>query len=157
MICVCISTRCTLWKLLHLSPLFTAYPEFDTFIPLSSSNGYIVFHVTLCIPARIAEKTISVVFRQSSPPLSSLPLLFSPSPVILYPSPGPRRSFAARARRGTTNDDDHEFREPMWIGVVLSHIGRRFPTLRQYGQVPRQSFCAYLHPVASQRYTYVDR
>lgn len=86
----------------------------------------------------------SCVFRQKSCSPPSLSLSFSPSPVV----PSRRRfrqSFAIRW--GATND--HEFREATRIGVVPSHIGRRFPTLRQYDQVPRQSFCAYLHPVAS--------
>jgi len=68
--CVCISAQCTLsWKLPHLSLLFTAYLEFDTFIPLSSSNGYIVFHVTLYIPARTVEKNY----------IGRVPPKFSPS------------------------------------------------------------------------------
>lgn len=53
---VCISIERTLPKVTPLVTLFTTYLEFDTFIPLSSSNGYIVFHATLCIPAGIAKK-----------------------------------------------------------------------------------------------------
>jgi len=45
-----------------------------------------------------------------------------------------RRSFATR--RGATNSGSHEFRDATRIGVEPLHIGRRFPTLRQYGQVP---------------------
>lgn len=97
----------------------------------SSSSGYVVFHATPCIP-RIPQKN----YIGRVPPKFS-----SPFPVFPHPSSGPplassrrRRSFAAR--RGATNSVSHEFREATRIGVDPLHIGRRFPTLRQYGQVP---------------------
>jgi len=95
----------------------------------SSSNGYVVFHASPCIP-RIPQKKL---YR--SPRRSFLPHFLSfhirrRDHRLLRAE----RSFAAR--RGATNSVSHEFRKATRIGVEPLHIGRRFPTLRQYGQVP---------------------
>lgn len=99
-------------------------------IPPSSSSGYVVFHATSCIP-RIPQKNyIGRVPPKFSPPISRLSASVAGTAGLLRA----RRSFAAR--RGAANNVSHEFREATRIGVEPLHIGRRFPTLRQYGQVP---------------------
>lgn len=77
------------------------------------------------------KQTISVVSRRS----------FLPHFLSSRIRRRDRRLLSAReevSRQGEEqpNSVSHEFREATRIGVEPLHIGRRFPTLRQYGQVP---------------------
>lgn len=98
------------------------------FVLPSSSNGYVVFHAFPCIP-RIPQKNYIGCPAEVFFPISCLS-----TSVVGTIGFFARRSFAAR--RGATNSVSHEFRKTTRIGVEPLHIGRRFPTLRQYGQVP---------------------
>lgn len=144
-------------KLSHLSSLFTAYLEFDTFIPLSSSNWIHRFSRDFMYPAGIARRKKNKLYRSCSTKVSSPPSpFFLTSPVIPYPSPRPCQSFAARKggderRRAWIPRGDEDRCRALAYWQTFSNFTPIWPG------AARQSFCAYLHPVATRRYTYVRR
>ena len=129
--CVCVCAFSFLEVTTFHRFLLDTYLKFDVLVLLSSLNEYVVFHATPHVFPRCKKNYIGRISHRSFPP---------PFPVFPHPSTRhcrlllARRSFAAR--RGATNNGSHEFREVTRIGVELLYIGRRFPTLRQYGQMP---------------------
>lgn len=125
---VYISSQHTFLKVTRLFIAFY-YLEFDMLVPPSNSSEYVVFHAISCIPRVPQKNYIGRVPPKFSPHFLSFRIRRRDRRLLRA-----RRSFAAR--RGAANSVSHEFREATRIDVEPLHIGRRFPTLRQYGQVP---------------------